>query len=126
MVGLIIDKLDFHKKSHMEGFPKFVHIRCSMCIATSPRHKAPLGTELNTDQQCVNKLIQTSQMQFLLDMHYHRVSRLGTNLDHRLLRAILYLESLLTFTKRTEPEDDQCFLYDRIQTRWFKCQQHYH
>ena len=71
-----------------------------MCIATSPCHKAPLGTKLNTDQQCANKLIQSSQMQFLLDIHYHGVSRLGTNLDYCVLLAILHLESLLIFTKR--------------------------
>ena len=75
-------------------------MRYSMCIATSPWCKAPLGTKLNTDQQCANKLIQTSQMQFLLEIHYHRVGRLGTNLDHHVLRAILYLEGRLIFTKR--------------------------
>ena len=39
-------------------------------------------------------------MQFLLEIQYHRVSRLRTNLDHHVLRVILYLESRLIFTKR--------------------------
>ena len=39
-------------------------------------------------------------MQFLLEIYYHRVGRFRTNLDHRVLRAILYLENLLIFTKR--------------------------
>ena len=59
-------------------------MRYSMCIATSPCRKAPLGTKLNTDQQCANKLIQTSQMQFLLDIYRIRsIRRRGYYLVHR-------------------------------------------